>query len=215
MPVTRIAIRDGRAPEYEQALMDEIYEAMRETIAIKKGDRFMAITEHGDTEFACGPFLGIDRSDDLVQLQVLWARGKTIDAKLAMYKKIVERLGINPCVRPEDVLVSVVETAAENSQRTGRSATAGRSSKRPPIMCERLDETPPISEACRELHPSGQERAICPNAGRWYRPPRDHHLLLQIETAASDELADELPLLKKGVWLRASRRGSSLVTDLA
>jgi hypothetical protein len=36
-PVTRIAIRDGRTSEYKQALMNEIYEAMRETVAIKDG----------------------------------------------------------------------------------------------------------------------------------------------------------------------------------
>jgi hypothetical protein len=65
MPVTRIAIREGKTPEYKQALLDEIYEAMRETVAIKDGDRFMAITEHGEHEFAYGPFLGIDRGDDL------------------------------------------------------------------------------------------------------------------------------------------------------
>jgi len=114
MPVTRIAIREGKTPEYKQALMDEIYEAMRETVAIKDGDRFMAITEHGEHEFAYGPFLGIHRSDDLVQIQVFWAPGKTVEAKLAMYRKIVERLGTNPGVRPEDVLISVVETAADN-----------------------------------------------------------------------------------------------------
>lgn len=114
MPVTRIAIRDGKTPEYKQALMDGIYEAMRETVAIKDGDRFMAITEHGEDEFAYGPFLGIDRSDDLVQIQVFWAPGKTIEVKLAMYKRIVERLGDNPGVRPEDVLISVIETAADN-----------------------------------------------------------------------------------------------------
>ena len=114
MPVTRIAIREGKTAEYKQALMDEIYEAMRETVAIKDGDRFMAITEHGEHEFAYGPFLGIDRSDDLVQIQVFWAPGKTVDAKLAMYKKIVERLGTNPGVRPENVLISVVEAAADN-----------------------------------------------------------------------------------------------------
>ena len=114
MPVTRIAIREGKTAEYKQALMDEIYEAMRETVAIKDGDRFMAITEHGEHEFAYGPFLGIDRGDDLVQIQVFWAPGKTVEAKLAMYKKIVERLGTNPGVRPEDVLISVVEAAADN-----------------------------------------------------------------------------------------------------
>ena len=114
MPVTRIAIRQGQTPAYKQALLDEIYAAMRETVAIKDGDRFLAITEHDDHEFAYGPFLGIERSDDLVQIQVFWAPGKTVDAKLAMYRKIVERLGSNPGVRPADVLISVVETAAEN-----------------------------------------------------------------------------------------------------
>jgi 4-oxalocrotonate tautomerase len=114
MPVTRIAIRDGKSPEYKQALMDEIYQAMLETVAIKDGDRFMAITEHGQHEFAYGPFLGIERSDDLVQIQVFWAPGKAVDAKLAMYRRIVERLAENPGVRPADILISVVETAAEN-----------------------------------------------------------------------------------------------------
>ena len=114
MPVTRIAIRAGKTSEYKQALMDEIYEAMRETVAIQDGDRFMAVTEHDQHEFAYGAFLGIERTDDLVQIQVFWAPGKTIDAKLAMFARIVERLGTNPGVRAEDVLISVVETAAEN-----------------------------------------------------------------------------------------------------
>jgi 4-oxalocrotonate tautomerase len=114
MPVTRIAIRDGKTQEYKQALLDEIYEAMRETVAIKDGDRFMAITEHDAHAFAYGPFLDIERTDDLVQIQIFWAPGKSVDAKLAMYKRIVERLQRNPGVRPEDVLISVNETAAEN-----------------------------------------------------------------------------------------------------
>jgi 4-oxalocrotonate tautomerase len=114
VPITRIAIRGGKTPEYKQALMDEIYEAMRETVAIKDGDRFMAITEHGEDEFAFGSFLDIDRSADLVQVQVFWAPGKTAEAKLAMYQRIVDRLGENPGVRPQDILISVVETAAEN-----------------------------------------------------------------------------------------------------
>jgi phenylpyruvate tautomerase PptA (4-oxalocrotonate tautomerase family) len=114
MPVTRIAIREGKPDDYKQALLDEIYAAMRETVAIRDGDRFMTITEHGRHEFAYGPFLGIDRSEDLVQIQVFWAPGKSVAQKLAMYRRIVERLGATPGVRPEDVLISVTETAAEN-----------------------------------------------------------------------------------------------------
>ena len=116
--------------------MDEIYEAMRETVAIKDGDRFMAITEHGQDAFAYGPFLGIDRSDDLVQIQVFWAPGKSTEAKLAMYRRIVERLGENPGVRPEDVLISV----SRRRPRTGPSATARRSSTSPPIPSPRAPD---------------------------------------------------------------------------
>ena len=114
MPVTRIAMRAGKSSDYKRALMDEIYEAMRETVAIKDGDRFMTITEHGDDEFAYGPFLGIERTDDLVQIQIFWAPGKSVEAKLAMYKKIVERLGARPGVRPQDVMINLLETAWEN-----------------------------------------------------------------------------------------------------
>ena len=41
MPLTRIAIRAGKPPVYKQALTDEIYLAMQETVAIDDGDRFM------------------------------------------------------------------------------------------------------------------------------------------------------------------------------
>ncbi|MFG1651502.1 tautomerase family protein [Micromonospora sp. NPDC049275] len=44
----------------------------------------------------------------------LLMNGKSPDAKLGMYRAIVDRLGRDPGVRPEDVLISVVETGAEN-----------------------------------------------------------------------------------------------------
>ncbi|HEY0531037.1 MAG TPA: tautomerase family protein [Actinoplanes sp.] len=113
MPVTRIAIRRGKTAAWKQAILDEIHEAIRETVHIQDGDRFMALSEHGESEFAYGGFLGIDRTDDLVQIQIFWAP-KPVEAKLAMYRGIVERLGRNPGVRPEDVLISVVESPGEN-----------------------------------------------------------------------------------------------------
>lgn len=114
MPVTRIAIRSGQSPQYKQALIGEVFEAMRETVGIDEGDLFMAITEHSWDEFAYGSFLGVHRSDDLVQIQIFWMPGKAAAVKLAMFKRIAERLGSNPGVRPEDVLICVVESSAEN-----------------------------------------------------------------------------------------------------
>ena len=104
MPVTRIAIREGKTPEYKQALMDEIYQAMLETVAIKEGDRFMAVTEHGEHEFAYGPFLG-GRSDDLFRSGVLGARqgGRREARDVQEDRRAPWR---RPGRRPEDVLIS-------------------------------------------------------------------------------------------------------------
>jgi phenylpyruvate tautomerase PptA (4-oxalocrotonate tautomerase family) len=85
-----------------------------EAVHISEGDRFMALTEHDASEFAYGAnFLGIERTDDLVQIQVFWAP-KSVDLKKAMYKKIVEHLGKAPGIRPQDILIAVFEAPAEN-----------------------------------------------------------------------------------------------------
>ena len=115
MPVTRVAIRKGKPAGYKEAILNSIYSAQLETVHISEGDRFMALSEHEACEFAYGAnFLGIKRTDDLVQIQVFWAPGKGVDLKKAMYKKIVEYLGSNPGVRAEDILISVFESSAEN-----------------------------------------------------------------------------------------------------
>ena len=77
MPITRIAIRKGKSAAYREAILDGIYAAQLEAVHISEGDRFMALSEHEASEFAYGAnFLGIKRTDDLVQIQVFWAPGK-------------------------------------------------------------------------------------------------------------------------------------------
>jgi phenylpyruvate tautomerase PptA (4-oxalocrotonate tautomerase family) len=115
MPVTRVAIRKGKSAAYKQAILDGIYAAQLEAVHISEGDRFMALSEHEASEFAYGAnFLGIGRTDELVQIQVFWAPGKGADTKKAMYRKIVENLGRSPGVRAEDIMISVFEAPAEN-----------------------------------------------------------------------------------------------------
>jgi phenylpyruvate tautomerase PptA (4-oxalocrotonate tautomerase family) len=113
--MTRVALRKGKSGPYKQALLEGIYQAMRTTCHIGDGDRFMSITEHEASEFAYGEnYLGIQRSDDLVQIQIFWSPGKTVPMKQALYKEIVELLGRNPGVRPEDCFICVFEAPAEN-----------------------------------------------------------------------------------------------------
>jgi 4-oxalocrotonate tautomerase len=115
MPMTRVALRRGKDAKYKRALLDGIYQAMREACHIAENDRFMSITEHEPSDFVFGAdYLGIERSGDLLQIQIFWSPGKTVEMKRALYRRIVELLGINPGVRSEDCFICIFESAAEN-----------------------------------------------------------------------------------------------------
>ena len=115
MPLTRIDLRKGKPAEFKKALMDGIYEVMRETFDVPEDDRFMTIVEHDGTTFSFGrTYLGIDRSDDLLIIQITANNTRTVEEKKALYARMVRRLAASPGVRPQDVFVSIVEVAKEN-----------------------------------------------------------------------------------------------------
>ena len=115
MPLVNISLRAGKPAAYRQALFDNIYAAMRETFNVPEDDQFMTITEHEAANFRYSPtYFDIARSDDLVYIQITANNTRTLEQKKALYRRITERLGESPGVRPEDVFVNLVEVAKEN-----------------------------------------------------------------------------------------------------
>ena len=115
MPLTRIDLRRGKSAEFKKALMDGVYDAMRETFDVPEEDRFMTIVEHDDTTFSFSrTYLGVDRSEDLVIIQVTANNTRTVEKKKALYASIARRLANSPGVRPQDTFVSIVEVPKEN-----------------------------------------------------------------------------------------------------
>ncbi len=115
MPLTRISLRRGKTAEYRLALMDQVYEAMRETFDVPVDDRFMLVTEHDEGSFNFGRrYLGIDRSDDLIIIQITANNTRTAEKKQALYKRIAERLAASPGVRPQDLFINILEVPKEN-----------------------------------------------------------------------------------------------------
>ena len=115
MPMTQISLLEGKASEYHRTLMEQIYLAMRETIEIPEGDRFATITEHKSEQMNnSGNYDGIERSDDPVFIQITINAGRSVEKKQALYAAIAKRLEADPGIRPEDVVVSLLEVAAED-----------------------------------------------------------------------------------------------------
>ncbi|WP_108882351.1 tautomerase family protein [Anderseniella sp. Alg231-50] len=115
MPLTKISVRQGKPPRYRKAVMDGIYKAMRDTFDVPENDRFMTITEHDEAGFDYGAdYLGIQRSDDLVIIQITANNTRTVEQKKALYAAIADNLGTDPGVRPGDVFINLVEVVKEN-----------------------------------------------------------------------------------------------------
>jgi 4-oxalocrotonate tautomerase len=114
MPLVRIDLRKGRDAAYRQEIGRTVYEALL-SVGVPADDRFQIINEHDAGNFLFDPhYLGIDRSDDLVIIQITWNEGRTLEQKKALYKAIAEGLGKAPGIRPEDVFINLVEVKREN-----------------------------------------------------------------------------------------------------
>ena len=115
MPLTRVSLRRGKPAAYRKAILDGLYQAMRETFDVPEGDRFMTICEHDEPDFSYGAdYLGIARSEDLVIIQLTVSNTRPLEKKKALFKRIAERLAESPGVRPQDVFINLVEVAKEN-----------------------------------------------------------------------------------------------------
>jgi 4-oxalocrotonate tautomerase len=115
MPLVRVSLRRGKPAAYRKAILEGLYQAMRETFDVPEGDRFMVVTEHDADEFEYDPnYLGIKRSDDLVILQLTVSNTRPVAQKQKLYQRIVEKLTKNPGLRPEDIFINLVEVLPEN-----------------------------------------------------------------------------------------------------
>jgi 4-oxalocrotonate tautomerase len=115
MPLVRISLQAGKPDSYRTAISNQVYEAMRETLAIPEGDRFQVITEHGAGQLVADPnFLGIERSADFVLIQIFLTRGRTTQIKQQLYHRIAERLAQSPGIRPDDVMIVLTEVGLDD-----------------------------------------------------------------------------------------------------
>ncbi|KAA0576893.1 tautomerase family protein [Azospirillum sp. B21] len=115
MPLLHISLRAGKSEAYRKAIFDALSRAMHETFNVPEDDQFMTITEHDAVNFRySSSYLEVSRGDDLVYIQITANNTRTVEQKKALFARIVELLGEDPGIRPQDVFVNIVEVAKEN-----------------------------------------------------------------------------------------------------
>ena len=115
MPLARISLPAGRSADYKKALTDGVLHALVETFNVPKDDQFMVLTEHAPEDLIYNRgYLGIERSDGFVMIQLTVSNTRPLEKKQALYRRIVELFADNPGVRKEDVFINLVEVLPEN-----------------------------------------------------------------------------------------------------
>jgi phenylpyruvate tautomerase PptA (4-oxalocrotonate tautomerase family) len=115
MPLIRISLRAGKPADYRQAIAENIYESLRETFNVPENDFFATVDELEPRDFIYDrKYFNIERTDDLVLIQLTVSNTRTVEQKKALYRCIVERLGKNPGLRSQDIFLNLLEVAKEN-----------------------------------------------------------------------------------------------------
>jgi 4-oxalocrotonate tautomerase len=115
MPLVRISLMQGKPAEYRAAIGSAVHRAMVDTINVPPLDHFQVISEHARGDIVYNPnYLDIKRTDDVVLIQITMNVGRTVEMKRALYRRIAELLNAELGIRPEDVMVNLVEVPKEN-----------------------------------------------------------------------------------------------------
>jgi phenylpyruvate tautomerase PptA (4-oxalocrotonate tautomerase family) len=104
MPYVLIEVRREYSEAEEVALMDAVHGALERAFRIPPSDRHVRLLAHEPHRFACPP--GKAQPDRYMQVSVDAFAGRSIEAKRALYRQIVESL--EPLGIPGDHISIVV-----------------------------------------------------------------------------------------------------------
>lgn len=115
MPLSRISLRAGKSQAYRQAICDSLGDALSAAFDVPEDNKFVLVHEHEAENFHYNAdYLGVERSDELVVIQLFANNTRSLEQKKRLYGRITELLGEKPGVRPEDVFINLVEVPQEN-----------------------------------------------------------------------------------------------------
>ncbi len=115
MPLVRIDVLQTRPEGFAEQVGDVVYRAMMSELNVPPADNFRVATSHPAGGLTYDPnYLGIERTDGIVFIQITLNAGRSVELKKAFYATLAKTLHSELEVRPEDVLINLVEVPKEN-----------------------------------------------------------------------------------------------------
>ena len=115
MPFVRIDLSKQHPEGFGQEVGDIVYRMMTEHINVPEDDKFQVITRHDSNELITPKsYLGIEYSASIIFIQVTLNEGRTTEMKKKFYQAICEGLVEKLKVRPQDIVINLVEVNKQN-----------------------------------------------------------------------------------------------------
>ncbi len=109
MPLVRIEIEKGNSVEYKKAILDGVHSALVECISIPDHDRRQRCYELDPVNFEHD-----GRSSQYTIIEITMFKGRSYEAKKALYSAIVRNLELKPGIPGNDITIIIHEPTLEN-----------------------------------------------------------------------------------------------------
>ena len=124
MPLVKIHLRRGKSAEYLSDLSSAVHQSLVQIANVPADDLFQIIHESVPEHIVAHPsYGGVTRSANLVILEITLNVGRTVEVKKQLYADLAERLQRAIDLRPDDLMVSLVEVTRECWSFGGGRAT--------------------------------------------------------------------------------------------
>jgi 4-oxalocrotonate tautomerase len=116
MPLARIDLSRDAPEERVRAVSEAVYNAMVEVAKVPLHDKFQVVTRHADQEiiFPEEGYLGNRYTRDLIIIQITWVKGRSVEVKKALFRRIADDIHAKTKVRKEDIWITLVSNERED-----------------------------------------------------------------------------------------------------
>ena len=108
-PLVKIEIRKGKPKEYKKAILTGLHDALVESVKIPDQDRLQRIYELDEDNFE-----SYTKTDNITLIEIILYKGRSKEAKKALYKAINNNLALDPGIDGNDIIIVLIEPPLEN-----------------------------------------------------------------------------------------------------
>ena len=115
MPLVKIHLRKGKREEYIRLVSEAIHDALVIEASVPPEDKFHLVHQLEPADMIAHPSYGeVNRTADLIVVEITLNAGRSVETKRNIYRRMARNLERAVELRPDDLLVSLVEVTKEN-----------------------------------------------------------------------------------------------------